>query len=90
MCIRDRFYLAEGYHQKYRLQEVPELAEAFQAIYSDEEGFVNSTAAARVNGYAGGYGTLATLQAEIDSLGLSKEESARLLETLSALERKRD
>jgi peptide-methionine (S)-S-oxide reductase len=84
------FYLAEGYHQKYRLQQVPEFMEAFQAIYPDEKDFLNSTAAARVNGLAGGHGTLATLQAEIDSLGLSQEESARLLETLTALERKRD
>ena len=84
------FYLAEDYHQKYRLQQVPEFLEAFQAIYPDNEDFVNSTVAARVNGLAGGYGTLAALKAEIDSLGLSEEEGARLLETLSALERKQD
>lgn len=84
------FYLAEDYHQKYRLQQVPEYVEAFQAIYPDAQDFVNSTAAARVNGLAGGYGTPASLQAEIETLGLSQEESSRLLETISALERKRD
>jgi peptide-methionine (S)-S-oxide reductase len=85
-----KFYLAEDYHQKYRLQQVPELLQAFQAIYPDMEDLVNSTAAARVNGLAGGYGTLAALKADIGTLNLSDEESARLLETLSALERKRD
>jgi peptide-methionine (S)-S-oxide reductase len=84
------FYLAEDYHQKYRLQQIPEFLEAFQAIYPDMEGIVNSTAAARANGLAGGYGTLAALKAEIGTLNLSDEESARLLESLSALERKQD
>ncbi|MFH1636164.1 MAG: peptide-methionine (S)-S-oxide reductase, partial [Chloroflexota bacterium] len=36
-------------------------------MYPDSDDFVNSTAAARVNGYLGGYGTLADLQAEIDN-----------------------
>jgi peptide-methionine (S)-S-oxide reductase len=84
------FYLAEGYHQKYRLQQMPQLMEVFQELYPDEDDFVNSTAAARANGLAGGYTTLAALQAEIDGLGLSEKESTRLLETLSALERGRD
>jgi peptide-methionine (S)-S-oxide reductase len=81
------FYLAEDYHQKYRLQQVSELAKEFQTIYPDDEDFVNSTAAARVNGYVGGHGTLATLQAELDSLGLSPEAGQKLLEILSTYER---
>ena len=50
------------------------------AIYPDPADIVNSTAAARVNGYLGGYGTLADLQAEIDRLGLSPEAQSALLE----------
>ncbi len=73
------FYLAENYHQKYRLQQSREFMCEFEAIYPDHADFVNSTAAARVNGYLGGYGALADLQAEIDDLGLSPEASERLL-----------
>ena len=85
-----KFYLAEGYHQKYRLQQVPQLMEILEAVYPDEGAFVNSTAAARVNGYVGGHGTVATLQAELDTLDLSPEAGAQLLEILSALERSRN
>ncbi|MFC1908755.1 hypothetical protein ACFLXD_02650 [Chloroflexota bacterium] len=52
----------------------------FNIIYPVAEDLIASTAAARANGYAGGYGTSATAQQEIDSLGLSVEGSRRLLE----------
>jgi len=73
------FYLAEDYHQKYRLRQSPTFMDEFAAIYPDPADLVNSTAAARVNGYLGGYGTLADLQAEIDDLGLSPEAREELL-----------
>jgi len=81
------FHLAEAYHQKYRLQQVPELVSELQTLYPDDGGWINSTAAARVNGYVGGYGTSAMLLAELDSLGLSPAGSERLLEIVSANER---
>ena len=74
------FYLAEGYHQKYRLRQSREFMNEFKAIYPDDADFVNSTAAARVNGYLGGYGALADLQAEIDELGLSPTGRQKLLD----------
>lgn len=74
------FYPAEDYHQKYYLQQHKELAKEFNAIYPDIEDFVKSTAVARVNGYAGGYGTPETLQRELGSLGLSPEGIERVLE----------
>ena len=74
------FYLAEDYHQKYYLHGEPELIKDFDAIYSTTEGLISSTAAARVNGYIGGYGTLSVLQAELDSYGLSEAGKNRLLE----------
>jgi peptide-methionine (S)-S-oxide reductase len=73
------FYLAEAYHQKYRLRQVPDLLEEFHAMYPNDEDFVNSTAAARVNGYLGGHCTSEALQAEVSSLGLSPEGSQKLL-----------
>ena len=78
------FYLAETYHQKYRLQQVPALLSEYRAIYPQDEDFINSTATARVNGYVGGYGTLAALQAEIEDLGLSQRAQQELLDRVSA------
>ena len=51
------FYMAEPYHQKYRLQLNRSLMREFKEIYSANEDFVNSTAATRVNGYLSGHGT---------------------------------
>jgi len=78
-----KFYLAEDYHQKYSLQQDNILMKEFNIIYPAAKDFINSTAAARVNGYAGGYGTLDNLQKELDSLGLSAAGSSRLLEIAS-------
>jgi peptide-methionine (S)-S-oxide reductase len=78
------FYPAEAYHQKFYLRQVPELMADFSAIYPDNNEFVNSTAAARVNGYVDGYGTLETLQKELASYGLSPTGNKRLLEYASA------
>jgi peptide-methionine (S)-S-oxide reductase len=79
------FYLAEDYHQKYRLQQVPELLEAFHAIYPEADEFVDSTTTARVNGYLGGYGTLETVQSELENLGLAPESTQELLDILAGL-----
>ena len=73
------FYSAEDYHQKYYLREDRELMGEFSRIYPRVEDFVNSTAAARLNGYSGGYGTLARLEAEIGSFALSEEARKALL-----------
>ena len=69
----EKFYLAEAYHQKYYLQGWHTFMDEFTAMYPDMSDFIRSTAAARVNSYLGGQGTLAQLQAEIDQLGLSPE-----------------
>jgi peptide-methionine (S)-S-oxide reductase len=81
------FYLAEAYHQKYRLRQVPDLVQAFSAIYPDDDDFVASTAAARVNGYLGGYGTCEELQEELDSLGLFPVGSDTLQSIVCKLDR---
>lgn len=73
-----RFYLAEEYHQKYRLRQDRALLAEFQLVYPELSDLVASTAVARVNGYLGGYGSLSQLQAEIDDLGLSPAGKERL------------
>ncbi len=74
------FYLAEDYHQKYYLREQSALMREFAAMYPDAKDFVNSTAAAKVNGYVEGNGTAAQLEKEIDSFGLSEKAKAALRE----------
>ena len=80
------FYLAEAYHQKYRLRQRPVLIKEFNALYPATEDFVNSTAAARLNGYFGGYGTLIDLKAELNNLGLPPVTSKKLLEIVEGLD----
>jgi peptide-methionine (S)-S-oxide reductase len=74
------FYLAEDYHQKYYLQQEKELMAEFRAIYPDFKKFIDSTAAARLNGYLGGYGNPDTYQKELQSYGLTPEGNKKLLE----------
>jgi peptide-methionine (S)-S-oxide reductase len=59
----------------------------FGRICPDDHVFVDSTAAARLNGYLGGYGGFAQLQSEVGSLGLSGEGEQRLLEIVRRLGR---
>lgn len=75
-----RFYTAENYHQKYYLQQNGELMRAISANYPNFEDFVNSTAAARLNGYVGGWGDPDKLAQQIDSLGLSESGKQELSE----------
>ncbi len=80
------FYLAEAYHQKYLLRQRPVLMKEFNAIYPATEDFVNSTAASRINGYLGGYGTFSALKAELNNLGLPPVTSKKLLEIVEDLD----
>ena len=80
------FYLAEEYHQKFRLRQDRILEGEFIAMYPGVQDLVASTAAARVNGYVAGYGTIERLREELKDLGLSREASKRLWDTVSALQ----
>ncbi len=63
--------LAEDYHQKYLLKQQYTLKAEMSRIYPQRQDFVDSTAVARINGYAGGHGTREQFEQEIDRLGLS-------------------
>ena len=80
-----QFYLAEDYHQKYRLRRMPEVEQALRAIYPSNDDFVNSTAVARINGYLGRYGTFEALEVELESLDLSPEAKKKLLDIVRTL-----
>ncbi len=75
----DEFYIAENYHQKYYLQQHGDFKKHFLNIYSKQE-FINSTAAARVNGYLGKKGEKERLVEEIDKLGLNEKLENKLLD----------
>jgi len=71
-----RFYLAEDYHQKYYLRHDRTLL-AELAGYTPRE-LIESTVAARLNGYVAGRGTPAQLQDELPRLGLSAAAATHL------------
>ena len=73
------FTMAEDYHQKYILKQNKGLMRELSAIYPAHSDMVASTVAARLNGYAGRYGTQEQLSQEIDQLGLS-DNGKRLIE----------
>lgn len=77
-----RFYLAEDYHQKYYLRHDKVLL-AELAAYAPAA-FVDSTAAARLNGFAAGQGTRKLLDAELDALQLSPAALAHVREKLGS------
>ena len=83
------FYLAETYHQKYLLQNSPKFWGEIIDIYRDSEEWINSTAAARLNGYVGGYGTLDQLEEEIDRLGLPETRQEELRRIVQRFEKYR-
>lgn len=71
-----RFYLAEDYHQKYYLRHDKTLMRELES-YSPRQ-LVDSTVAARLNGYIAGRGTVEQLREEQPRLGLSAEATRHL------------
>jgi peptide-methionine (S)-S-oxide reductase len=71
-----RFHAAEDYHQKYYLRHDATLF-AELADYTPRE-LVESTVAARLNGYIAGRGTLAQLHDELPQFGLSAAAATHL------------
>lgn len=80
------FYLAEGYHQKYRLKMFREFMDDYSKIFLSDRELTDSTAAARLNGYVSGMGDLLQLDSEIDLLGLSPAAQDKLRKMVSASE----
>jgi len=74
------FTMAEDYHQKYILKGRDVLEREISRIYPNHQDLVNSTAASRLNGYAGGNGSRDQLTREFESLGLSIEGRKVLFE----------
>ena len=67
------FYNAEDYHQKYSLQHHKAVMNSFRQMYPLFADFNRSTAAARLNGFAAGYGSKVLLEAEKSLYGFDEE-----------------
>ena len=65
------FTIAEDYHQKYIIKQHHDLNAEMSRIYPLHRDFVDSTAVARLNGYASGHGSKDQFAYEIDNLGLT-------------------
>jgi len=76
------FYYAEDYHQKHSLRSDRDLMREFNAMYPLYEDFINSTAAARINGYLSGYGSFEDLKDELPSFGLCPAAENKLVEIM--------
>jgi peptide-methionine (S)-S-oxide reductase len=80
----NRFYNAEAYHQKYYLRQNKRLLKELQHYYPQDAELMNSSAAARINGYLGRHGTAEKLKTEIERFGLSEDARRELLEVSGA------
>ena len=58
--------------------------EVFNTLYGNKKDFINATAAARVNGFAGGYGTVSSLEQELTRLALPPEARSKISEILKS------
>jgi len=81
-----RFYLAEDYHQKYALRHYKVLWDELFAVYPDWRVLNDSTVAARLNGFAYGYGTRALLTEELEAYGLSDPAREYLMRLANRLD----
>jgi peptide-methionine (S)-S-oxide reductase len=72
------FFRAEDYHQKYRLRARRDLMAEFGAMYPTDAAFVDSTAAARVNGWLDGYGSDEEIANDLPRTGLSHAAQRQL------------
>jgi peptide-methionine (S)-S-oxide reductase len=59
----------------------------FKEIYRADEDFVASTAAARINGYLGGYGKNSDLEKDLSETGLRPESVKKLIAALNGQRR---
>jgi peptide-methionine (S)-S-oxide reductase len=76
------FTEAEGYHQKYYLQNAGDLLESLKEVLPTGQALVRSTLAARLNALAAGQESPAELRRELQIFGLAPAQQKLLLEIL--------
>ena len=78
------FYRAEDYHQKYYLRQSRELVAKLRRALPSEREFVDSTLAARLNGYEGGHGTAEDIRREMAVEGFPADWQKAVVGDLAA------
>ena len=76
------FWLAEAYHQKYALRSRGALMVKVFGLDASDEAIMNSTLAARLNGWLSGYGTPEEIQTELARLEVPEATRKVILEAL--------
>jgi peptide-methionine (S)-S-oxide reductase len=79
------FTLAEERHQKYYLKRYPKALEQLRDMYPSNELLVDSTFAARLNGFVKGYGTRKGLEQEITGWPISESYRQQLIAVLARI-----
>jgi peptide-methionine (S)-S-oxide reductase len=74
----ETFYSAEDYHQKYYLQNRRDIFDALKRRYVDFDAFIDSTTAARLNGFVAGHGTQEQVEAALEALQLEESIDRQL------------
>ncbi len=74
-----RFWIAEDYHQKYRLRGHGRIASELRALMPDERAFIDATSAARLNAWFDGWGEAAQIERELPLTGLSRSSQDEVL-----------
>jgi peptide-methionine (S)-S-oxide reductase len=74
-----RFWIAEDYHQKFRLRGHSRVADELRALMPDERAFIDSTSAARLNAWVDGWGGAAQVERELPLTGLSRSAQDEVL-----------
>ena len=77
------FYRAEDHHQKYFMKRYPKALEEVSNLFPTYTDYINSTIAARLNGFVREYGLLTDIKKELEFWGLSDNEK-KILEKLLA------
>ena len=76
------FYCAENRHQKYFLKRFSKAMDSLLPLFPNDKAFVDSTIAARLNGFVREFGTLKDIKAEIHHWGLDPDNERVLKELL--------
>jgi len=85
ISLFSQFTLAEERHQKYYLKRYPKALDQLAALYPNKEMLVDSTFAARLNGFVKGFGTKDSLQKEINQWSIGETEKAFLTKLFLSL-----
>lgn len=79
------FTTAEERHQKYYLKRYPKALEQLSGLYPDQELLMDSTFAARLNGFVKGYGTKKGVIEELEQWSIGKGEKLFLIDLFSKM-----